>query len=140
MKVEKVIYTTVEKELEAVEVSLLSKAEWEQAKDIIPNSWAKYWMSDPAETEGKAVCFIPGAKMENGTFEEIDVATKENVRPVLRFSSTDFEPGDSFIYAKIRWTVIAKGAALANAAVGKAAFTNIETWLNGWKTRVGFES
>ena len=139
MKVEKVISTTVEKELEAVEVSLLSKAEWEQAKHLIPNSWAKYWMSDPAEAEGKAVCFIPGAKMENGTFEEIDAAIKENVRPVLRFSSADFEPGDSFIYAKTRWTVIAEGAALANAAVGKAAFANVETWLNGWKSRVGFE-
>lgn len=138
MKVEKVISTTVEKELEAVDVSLLSKAEWEQSKCIIPNSWAKYWMSDAAETEGKAVCFIPGAKMENGTFEEIDADAKENVRPVLRFSSSDFQPGDSFIYAKTRWTVISEGAALANAAVGKSSFKNIGEWIESWKTRVKF--
>lgn len=139
MKIEKVVNTTVEQELDITEISLLTKNEWEQTKNIIPRSWAKYWLK-----EGEVM--TPGSKAEDDKLVECDAKDKSvNVRPALRFTGNSLAVGDSFDFGKIRWTVLLPGVALANAAIGKCVYEdtttlspykNVQMYIDAWRKRI----
>jgi hypothetical protein len=139
MNIIKEIKTTVEAELNGT-IDLLTVAEYEQAKDIIPKSWAEYWLKDDGETEGFHTCYKPTLHFTDDIIEQRAIATKANVRPVIRFSDETLAVADTFDLAKTKWTVILPGVALANAAVGKCQWVNIQAWLDAWKLRAKLDA
>ena len=152
MKIEKVIMTTQEQELEIKEVTLLSECEYTEYETNIPpaNEW--WWLRSPGDSRYDATTVN-----YDGSLSDYDVDSSSGcVRPALKISnlqSSNLQIGDTFYMAGYSWTVIGEGLALCNQCVGQTAFrkewhaddandydaSDIKKWLAEWAANNGIK-
>ena len=152
MNVEKIITTTEPIELEITEIALLSKEEYEKAKENIPMLPCWWWLRSPGgRSINAAYVDIDGWVYDHGYYVDIDDYA---VRPALKtrnLESTNLQIGDKVQLAGYTWTVISDGIILCDEAVGNTCFrkdwkapdanvyeaSDIKKWLENWAKEKG---
>ena len=123
------------------EITLLTKGEYLEHKDVIPriNGW--WWLRSLLE----AYDYYAGVVSGDGQLDIGSVAHDSDVgaRPALKFKS-DIWPlpiGDQFIFLGNRWTVIDEGFAISNDVISIRRYdpkssvwetSEIKAWLEQW--------
>ena len=150
MKVDKIINTTQQTEIDINDITLLSIEEYEQTKEIVPLVIQYWWLRSPGTYDNNvAVVLIGGSVNYFGLF----VPDSYGVRPalILNMQSSNLQIKDKFIFADYTWTVIGENLALCDSVVGTTYFrkdweaedsseyetSDIKKWLEDWlKERV----
>lgn len=151
MKANKLITTAQEFGIKITGITLLSKEEYEENRDIIPavNWW---WLRSPGSIQDDAayVCCY-------GSLYNYNVNYGSGcVRPALYVwnpQSSDLNRGDKFELAGYSWTMLSNDLALCNETVGQTCFrrdwraedanvydkSDIKQWLHDWAEKTGIE-
>lgn len=128
MKALKKIITTEDIDLQLGWIELLTRKQYEDNKDIIPNVNTTWWL----KTYGAGKC-LGSVVFPNGDTSVLQsVRETYGVRPVLHirhFESTGLERGDKIELAGYSWTIITENLALCDSIVGETAF----------QTKLGYE-
>ena len=151
MEAEKLITTTEPIELEITEITLLSKEEYEKAKENIQLLACWWWLRSPGRSYYAAYVYGGGWVCANGIgVDYVGIA----VRPALKIrnlESTNLQIGDKIQLAGYTWTVISGGIVLCDEAVGRTCFrkdwkagdanayeaSDIKKWIRNWAGNKG---
>ena len=151
MKANKLITTTQEFDIKITGITLLSKEEYEENRDIIPavNWW---WLRSPGGNQSLAALVRSGGSL-NSSRVHYDYGY---VRPALYVwnpQSSNLKRGDNFELAGYTWTMLSNDLALCDETVGQTCFrrdwraedanvydkSDIKQWLHDWAEESGIE-
>ncbi len=136
MKVQRVIKSTTDIELQITGITLLSFDEYKELKETIPNCYSNWWLRTPARCSSHAgydkmifssvmyVCadgYAAGA-VDTGTPPRDDEIC---VRPALLLSATDksgMQIGDVINVANTEWTIVSDSMAISTIPIGLYCF------------------
>ena len=153
MKAKKIIKTTETIELEIAEITLLSKEEYEAAKEYIPAVNAWWWLRSPIAN----LSMSAGIVDYDGWVFNFLVDDYNGARPALKIrnlESVNLEIKDQIQLAGYTWTVIADSIILCDQIVGTTTFredwqspdanvyekSDIKAWLEDWAKEEGIRS
>lgn len=136
-----------EKEVDIIrDITLLSIAEYEKYKDIIPLVDGWWWLRSPGYYSDRAArVLLDGVVDIYGDFVEYYDSTA--VRPALIFSpKPSLKKGDKIYLAGYTWTIISRDMMLCDDVVGYTYFrkdweaknandykaSDIKKWLHNW--------
>lgn len=143
MKVFKQIVTKKELDIKFTGITLLSKDEYNNNKDIIPPVNSRWWLRSPGYLQYFAVYVYADGPITDRTVDS-DCSC---VRPALYiWKSSDLNRGDKFELAGRLWTVLSNNLALCDDTVGQTCFredrtaedandyekSDIKKWLHDW--------
>jgi len=145
MKIEKVITTMQDMDVDISEVTLLSRDEYENYMDNISKIDQWWWLRSPGSLHDYASYVDPDGSV---LYDGVDYVGG-CVRPALKISnpkSANLQIGDRFFVAGYSWTVIGEGVALCDQCVGQTAFragwrandandyeaSDVKKWLERW--------
>lgn len=121
MKVEKIIITTVEQEVQFKGLTLLSEEEYFQSKENIPKVDFWWWLRSHGLLTFSIACVLCGGTCTgfNASFDDIAV------RPALIINQeSSLQIGDKFKFYGHNWTVISEKHALCDEKFCYMAFRN----------------
>lgn len=142
MKIEKIIVTTQDLEVNISEVTLLSRDEYVNYKNNISKLDQWWWLRSPGDYYySAALAYTDGTICDCSVINDIG-----GIRPALKFSNPNLQIGDRFFAANYNWTVIGEGIALCDECVGQIAFradwrandandyeaSDVKKWLDRW--------
>lgn len=144
MKVNQLVMTKKEIDIDVVGITLLSKEEYLQAKEYIPFTKRTWWLCSPGNLDWTAACVDGGYVYYGG------VSNGLGVRPALKINNPNLSLGDKLEFASHKWTVISDSTALCDDIIGRCAFrtdwepedandyeaSDIKYWLENWWNKV----
>lgn len=151
MKVNWLVVTKKEADLDIAEVTLLSAEEYEAAKDVIPMRDEFWWLRSPCSEGSNRAGFVD----DRGRLDFDGVDNEYvGVRPALRIRklrSSNLSRGDKFELARHVWTIVSDSLALCDDIVGYTRFrkdwkdeeandyesSDIRAWLECWAVGEG---
>ena len=107
--------------MEIENVTLLSKEEYKENKNLIPliNEW--WWLRSPGSYQDNAVIVFPDGPLFDYNVNKDCVV----VRPALKIKnhkSYVFLPGDTIRVADTMWTILRDGLAICDEYIGRMCF------------------
>lgn len=149
MEVEKHIVTTERRDIDIVDVTLLSIDEYRNCRAAIPSIYKYWWWlrSPGYYSDNAAYVNTDGGVNDFGYYVNYDEVA---VRPALKIKNLDsFNLGDKFDLAGCTWTVISEDLALCDSVIGEVAFredwrakdandyakSDIKKWLGNWAAK-----
>ncbi len=146
MKAEKLVISTVETNIEIIEVTLLSIEEYEACKDRVPKVGDWWWLRSPCSIGNYAVYVNTDGSIYYASFLGNHLST---IRPALRIrnpKSASHQIMDKFNLAGYTWTVVSEDMALCDNIIGRTFFredwkatdasvyeaSDIKKWLDRW--------
>jgi len=121
------------------EVTLLSKEEYINYKRFIPEVDLWWWLQTPCD---ETYVYVVFAGMDISAYNA--GYTCGAVRPVLKISNLNMQPGERFELVDYTWTVISPDTAICNKCVGFSPYqkqahdlsnyenSDIRVWLDNW--------
>ena len=112
-------YTPVD--LDPIEMTLLSREEYELYEhniSLIDDFW---WLRSPGYIQGSAARVNPDGSLYNCSVDYSYAA----VRPALKFNAQNLRIADKFKFYEYEWTVIAEGIALCDDVFCRMVFREV---------------
>ena len=151
MKVNWLVVTKIEVDLDIAEVTLLSAEEYEAAKDVIPMRDEFWWLWSPCSEGSNRAGFVDDRGRLDFDGVDNDYVGVSPALKIRNLRSSNLSRGDKFELAGHAWTVVSDDMALCDEIVGYTCFrkdyeaedandyeaSDIKKWLEAWAAENG---